>query len=593
MKRMERFLSVSSVERQYAKETAHVHNTEIARKFETMADLLEIDGANPFRVRAYRKAARTVGEYGRSMEELIAAGEDLTELPGIGEELAEKIRVMVETGELPQLQELQERIPQGVVEMTKIAGLGPKRVQQLHEKLGIDTLQELEDAVVMGKVRELRGFGEKMEEKILEELERKSTEERRTRLDRAEGLVETLVGYLRSVEGVERVEVAGSYRRKKETVGDLDVLVISDEGDRVTEAFTKYPGVERVVSRGPTRATVMVWKELQVDLRVVPAESYGAALFYFTGSQAHNIAVRSLALDRGLKLNEYGVFRDEERVAGETEGEIYELLGMSYVPPELREERGEVEAARAGRLPALVTLGDIRGDLQAHTVASDGKHTLEEMARAAQELGYEYLAVTDHSPRLAMIQGLDAEGLLRRIDEVERLNESLEGFRVLKSIEVDILDDGSLDMPDQVLERLDVVVAAVHTRFTLSEEEQTERILRAMENPNAHILAHPTGRQLGKRPGYEVDVERLIEAAAEGGWFLEINAEPDRLDIDDVYALMAKEHGVKVAISTDAHSVNGLRVMRYGVYQARRGWLEARDVLNTYPWRELREFLRR
>jgi DNA polymerase (family 10) len=466
-------------------------------------------------------------------------------------------------------------------------------VQQLYEELDITSLEALEEAARGGQVQALDGLGPKTEAKILKELERKALEEERTYLHVAEEMAGPLVAYLEEVEGVGRVEVAGSYRRRKETVGDLDVLATSDAGEETIARFVEYEDVDEVVSQGETRSTVIFRSGLQVDLRVIADESYGAALFYFTGSKDHNIALRNMALDEGLKVNEYGVFRDDERIAGETEEAIYRLFDLSFIPPELRENRGELAAAREGRLPALVTLEDIRGDLQMHTTGSDGNDSLEEMARAARERGYEYIAITDHSPQVAVTQGLDAEGLVQQIDEIDRLNDELEGITILKSIEVDILEDGALDLPDDVLARLDLRICSVHSQFDLPREEQTERIIRAMDNPNFNILAHPTGRRIGKRPPYDVDLERVIEAALERGCFLEINAQPERLDLDDVHAKMAWDMGLKLAINTDAHGVPELDFMRYGVGQARRGWLEAGDVLNTRSLDDLKKLLER
>ncbi|MFN2167705.1 MAG: DNA polymerase/3'-5' exonuclease PolX [Anaerolineae bacterium] len=555
--------------------------------------MLEIEGGNQFRVRAYQNAARTIRDLPRPAADMLADGDDLSELPGIGDDLAGKIQEIVDTGGLQQLEEIKLRTPAGLAKLLQISGLGPKRVQALHEALGINSLDDLQEEAEAGKVRQLDGFGEKTEQNILEELQRQRSEEDRTRLDVAEEVAEPFIGYLGGLDGVRRAEIAGSYRRRRETVGDLDLVVISEKNQEVMDRFVGYEDVDEVVSHGETRSTVILRSGLQVDLRVVGAESYGAALFYFTGSKAHNIAVRNLALDQGLKVNEYGVFREEERVAGETEEEIYERFDMSFVPPELREARGEIEAARQGKLPTLVTLDDIRGDLQSHTTASDGKNSLQEMANAARELGHQYLAITDHSPAVAVTQGLDAEGLAQRIDEIDTLNDGWDDFRLLKSIEVDILEDGSLDLPDDILARLDLRVCSVHSHFDLRRDRQTERILRAMDNPNFNILAHPTGRRIGSRAPMDLDLERILEGAKERGCYLEVNAHPERLDLRDVNARLAKETGVKLAISTDAHSTGGLRVMHYGVDQARRGWLEAGDVLNTRSWTDLRRLLRR
>lgn len=570
-----------------------VLNSEVADIFRKVADLLDIEGANPFRVRAYRNAARTVEDLPQSVSEMVEQDRDLTALSGIGDDLADKIREIVRTGGLHQLQELEARTPAELTQMLEVSGLGPKRVQQLHEELEVDTLDQLAERAEQEEVEELHGFGEKTQATILEDLRREDTSEGRTRLDRAEEVVQPLVAYLQDLENVDRVEVAGSYRRRKETVGDLDILVSTSQGEGVITAFTAYEDVEKVSSQGETRSTVLLRSGMQVDLQVIAPESYGAALFYFTGSKAHNIAVRNTAVDQDRKVNEYGVFEDEERVAGETEAEIYELLGLSFIPPELREDRGEVGAAREGRLPDLVSAEDIRGDLQVHTTASDGKATLEEMVEAARDLGYDYLAVTDHSPHIGVTQGLDEEALRARIDEIDEVDAHYDDLRVLKGIEVDILKDGSLDLSDEVLGRLDVVLGAVHANFDLSRAAQTERIIRAMDNPNFMILAHPTGRRIGERPPYDVDVERLIDAALERGCFLEINASPERLDLNDVDARMAKEKGLKLAISTDAHRASGLQMMRFGVGQARRGWLGAADVLNTRSWEDLTQLLQR
>jgi DNA polymerase (family 10) len=573
-----------------------------------MADLLEIEGANQFRVRAYRDAARTIEELPQSVRAMIEDGQDLTELSGIGEELSKKIKTFVETGEIPQLLELRARTPAELAEMLKIPGLGPKRVQALHGELNVTTLKELRAAAERGEVASVSGLGEKTQETILEALRNRDEAATRTRLDRAEQFVKPLVDYLKQDEKVERVEVAGSYRRRKETVGDLDILAISEDGAETVQHFVDYEDVTEVTSQGETRSTIILRSGLQVDLRVVPRESYGAALLYFTGSKAHNIALRNLALDRGFKVNEYGVFKtvdeDQEssqeeqkegagkRVAGETESEIYNFFDLAYIEPELREDRGEIEAAKSSDLPELVTVDDIRGDLQVHTKASDGKASLEEMAQAAQARGYDYIAITDHSPNVAVTRGLDADALTARIEEIEKLNDQLDDILILTGIEVDILEDGTLDLPDDVLQRLDICVAAIHTYFDLPRDEQTERILRALDNPNVDIFVHPTGRRIGERPPYAVDMERVIEAALERGCYLEINANPERLDLNDVHARMAKEMGLKLAISTDAHSARTLDYMRFGVDQARRGWLTADDVLNTRTWDDLKRMLR-
>jgi DNA polymerase (family 10) len=524
---------------------------------------------------------------------MVAEGQDLSELEGIGDDLAGKIEEIVETGGLTQLEEIEARTPSGLTEMLDLAGLGPKRVQKIYHELGVTSLEELKLAAENEEIRALDGLGPKTEQKILDELERSEGEQERTRLDRAEELVKPLVSYLEQIEGVQQVAVAGSYRRRKETVGDLDILATGSQGEQIIARFVQFEDVEEIVSQGETRSTVLLRTGLQVDLRVVPEKSYGAALLYFTGSKAHNIHLRNLALDQGLKINEYGVFREEERIAGESEQEIYDLFDFPFIVPELREDRGEIQAAEQDELPKLVTVEHLRGDLQTHTEASDGHNTLAEMAQAARQRGYDYLAITDHPDYIGVTQGLSADEVAPRMAEIDELNDQWDDFRLLKGMEVDIMEDGELYLPDDVLERLDIVVASIHSKFDLSPEKQTERIIRAMDNPYFHIFAHPTGRRIGEREPYQLDMERVMEAAVERGCFLEINAHPSRLDLNDVYAKMAKEIGLKVTISTDAHRVVELGYIRYGVDQARRGWLEPDDVVNTRPWDEVKALLKR
>lgn len=570
-----------------------VHNADIAGFFNRLADLLEIDGANPFRIRAYRRAAQTIEDLPKSAAEMVAGGEDLSELPGIGKDLAGKIQEIVETGCLRTLEEVEAHIPSTLTELTALPGIGPKRVHALYEKLGIKTLDQLAHAAKAHKVRSLAGFSEKSEAKILDEIGKHRVKERRFRISTAEDFAETLSAYMKRCPGVGNVIVAGSYRRSKDTVGDLDLLVTSPYGRTAVEHFVHYDEVADVAAKGPTRSTVVLKAGIQVDLRVVPKESYGAALHYFTGSKAHNIAVRKLGQANGLKINEYGVFRGSKRIAGRSETEIFAAVGLPYIEPELREDRGEIQAAFAGTLPTLVRLQDVRGDLHVHTNASDGKNTLSEMAEAAKAAGYEYIAITEHTKHATVARGLDERRLSKQLDEINRLNEDLKGIRLLKSSEVDILADGSLDLPDRILKRLDFTVCAVHYRFNLDARAQTERILRAMDNPCCNIIAHPTGRLLGERPGYPVDLERVMQGAKERGCFVELNAHPARLDLDDIHCKLAKEMRLKVAISTDAHSTMGLEMMRYGIGQARRGWLERDDVLNTRSWAALKRLLAR
>ena len=569
-----------------------VHNAEVATAFEEMADLLEIEGANPFRVRAYRFAARTLRDLPAEVGEMVAKGEDLTSLPGIGDDLAGKIKEILATGTAAALEAQRKRVPATLTELLRIPGLGPKRVKTLAHELKIRSLSELQTAAQAGRVRTLSGFGEKTEQHILDALATRLAEAPRVQRAVAIPYAEALVAYLEQSSGVSRVIAAGSYRRGLETIGDLDILVTAPAGRAVMDRFVAYQEVRDVLARGETKSSVRLQSGLQVDLRVVPQESYGAALLYFTGSKAHNVVLRQLAQQRGLKLNEYGVFRGDKPVAGETEESVYASLGLPWIPPELREGRGEIDAAKAGRLPHLVDLQDLKGDLHAHTRATDGRNSLPEMAEAARLRGLRYFAITDHSRRLTMAKGLDSARLLQQMEDIDQLNATLSGITILKGIEVDILEDGSLDLPDEVLGRLDLVVGAVHSRFNLSNRRQTERIMKAMDHPHFSILAHPSGRLIGRREPYEVDMLRIIRKARERRCFLEINAHPERLDLTDIHCRMAKEEGVLLAVNTDAHSMLDLENARFGVGQARRGWLEKTDVLNTRSYAELRKLLK-
>ena len=570
-----------------------IHNADIAKAFGEIADLLEIQQANPFRVRAYRNAARIVGELGREVRLMIERGEDLTDLPGIGDDLAGKMREIVQTGTCRALERLRGELPPAITELLRVPGLGPKRVRTLWHELDVQTPEQLARAARDGRIRMLHGFGERTEANILQAVEAHLSKARRVKLAIASQYAESLVRWIEGARGVIRVEVAGSYRRMRETVGDLDILVTASADSDVMQRFVRYDEVADVLAHGAQRASVLLRSGLQVDLRIVEEASCGAALCYFTGSKAHNIALRRIAQEKGLKLNEYGLFRGRERVAGDSEASVYTALGLPWIPPELREDRGEIAAGFGGRLPRLVELADLRGDLHVHTKATDGHDTLEAMAKAAQLAGLEYLAITEHSRRLAMARGLDPRRLADQCDAIERLNERLDGFVLLKGIEVDILDDGSLDLPDSALSRLDLVIGAVHSRFDLSRAKQTERILRAMDHPSFTLLAHPSGRLIESRDPYDVDMLRIVRHARERGCFLELNAHPDRLDLLDTHCRLAKEEGVLVAINSDAHSREDFANLRFGVGQARRGWLEATDVLNTRPLAQLRRLLAR
>ncbi len=570
-----------------------VHNADITAVFNEIADLLEIQGANPFRIRAYRNAARILGDLPQEARVLVEKGDNLTRLPGIGADLAGKIGEIITTGHCSLLDRLRRELPPAVTELLKIPGLGPKRVKALYHDLDVQTVEQLRRAAQDGRIRALHGFGEKTEQNILQAVQAHASQGRRFKLATAAQYAEALRAFLQAIPGVLQVTVAGSFRRMRETVGDLDILVAAAADSPVMQRFTGYDEVAKVYSAGETRASVLLKCGMQVDLRVVAQQSYGAALHYFTGSKAHNIAIRRAAQQLGLKVNEYGVFRGTQSIAGDSEEAVYRAVGLPYIPPELREDRGEIEAARAGRLPKLIELSDLRGDLHAHSKASDGHDSLRDMALAAQALGLEYLAITEHSRRLTVAHGLDPIQLAKQCDEIDRINAELDDITLLKGIEVDILEDGSLDLPDGALERLDLVVGAVHSRFDLSRAKQTERILRAMDHPHFTLLAHPSGRLIERREPYDVDMLHIIRHARQRGCFLELNAHPERLDLLDSHCQSAKEEGVLVSINSDAHNTFDFSNLRYGVGQARRGWLEKTDVLNTRPLAALRKLLKK
>ncbi len=568
-------------------------NVDIANKLETLADLLDIAGENPFKVRAYRNAAQTIEDSPIPVAEVILEGQTLPHLPGIGESISEKITELVVTGHIQALDELEHQLPPTLFELTQIAGLGPKRVSILHHQLGINTLADLRQAARKHKIQTLQGFGPKMEDKIRNELEKRALAPKRILLTVADQLAQPLLRYIQTLPGVEQAVVAGSYRRRKETVGDLDILITGKTRAKLMPRILKYEDIHEILWQGPTRASVILKAGLQVDFRVVPPQSYGAALLYFTGSKAHTIVLRTMAQQQGLKLNEYGLYRARKRMGINSEEALYRELGLAYVVPELRENRGEIEAAQEGRLPHLVNLRQLRGDLHTHTRASDGRHRLEEMVQAAQDKGYEYVAITDHTKQTTIAHGLDENRMVEHLRKIDSVNKRFDKIVVLKSAEVDILEDGSLDLPDWLLKELDVVLCSIHSNFHLPAQQQTERILRAMDNPFFHILGHPTGRLIDERDGYDVHLDKVIEAAAQRGCFLELNAQPKRLDLNDIYCKLAKDHRVKLVLSSDAHTVKGLHNISYGLDQARRGWLEAQDILNTLTWTELERTLRR
>ncbi len=581
-----------------------MENVEISQLFREVADLLEIQEANPFRVRAYRNALRTIEAHAVPMRKLVEQGTNLTELPAIGKGMAENIQEIVETGRLAVLDALADEIPEGLIDLMRLPGLGPKKARKLWDELGVESIEDLETVAKEGRVAELAGFGKKTEERILTGIKNYRTNTSRFRLGDVDELLPPLLEHLNATPGINRLEVAGSYRRRKETVGDIDLLVLADDAGMASEALTGFSGVESVIGAGGTKTSVMLRSGLQVDLRVVPPESWGAALIYFTGSKAHNIKLRQRALDRSLRVSEYGVFEipDEslgdalgerrvasegEMVAGETEEAVYDVLDLPWFPPEMRTDRGELDLAD-GELPRLVERSDLKGDVHMHSTWSDGRATLDEMVTACAERGYEYMAITDHSKVLAMVEGLDADKLRRQWREIEEVQAAHPEIRVLRGMEVDILKDGSLDLEDEMLEGLDVVIISVHSHFGLERPEQTARILKALAHPRAMIFGHPTGRIINRRGPIDIEIDEILQACAEFDVAVEVNSHPNRLDLRDTHLWRARELGVPVLVNTDAHRTAELDLAHYGVEQARRAWLTPEHVLNT---RGVDEFL--
>ncbi len=581
-----------------------MENIEIARVLEDVAVLLEIKGSNPFRIRAYQNAARTIESHTTPLRKMVEDEADLTELPAVGKDISSHVTELVTAGKLSLLDELSREIPLSLIELTRLPGVGAKKAKKLWDELGVETIDDLERVGQEGEVARLAGFGEKSQQKILSAIAAYRKRTGRFRLADAEQIVEPLVAHLRELASVERIEVAGSYRRRRETVGDVDILVIARGAEEVMGQFTSYRDVRKVELAGDTKATVILKSGLQVDLRLLPPESYGAALQYFTGSKEHNVKLRKRAVARGLSVSEYGVAKvpggsdavepgSGELVAGTDEADVYAAVGLPWIAPELREDRGEMAAAEAGSLPELITLEDLRGDLQMHSTWSDGKNSIEEMLDGCLARGYEYFAITDHSKALAMTGGLDAARLREQWDEIAEIAARRREIRILRGMEVDILADGSLDLEDEMLEQLDLVLVSVHSRFDLPAAEQTRRVLRAVEHPAVHVLAHPTGRLINRRDPMEFEVEEVLACCAEHGVIVELNAHPERLDLKDTHLMRARELGLKVSLGTDAHRVRDLDLMKYGVDQARRAWLGADDVINTYPLERLLELLRR
>jgi DNA polymerase (family X) len=566
-----------------------MRNEEIARILDDVADMLEIGGENFFRVRAYRNAARAVRDFPTPIAAL--ARDRFKDIPGFGADLAAKLATILDTGDLPIRIDLMRTFPSGLLELKNLPVLGPKRIKLLADRLQIRNRDDLKRAIEAGQLRTIRGFGVKMEARLLEALAHEPDAIKPNRISYADASIaaERLLGHMRGCASLERLEIAGSFRRRRETIGDLDIVTASANASAVLERFRAFPTVVKTLGAGETRASVVLNSGLQVDLRVVPRSSWGAALVYFTGSQAHCVHIRRIAQSLGLLLNEYGLYRSAEWLAGTEEEEIYCALGLSWIPPELREDRGEVDAARDGRLPKLIELAELRGDLHSHSTWTDGRASIEEMARSAQEAGLEYFALTDHSQRLGMVHGLDPLRLRQQWGEIEAVAMRLKGITILRGIEVDILEDGTLDLPDDVLGELDWVVASAHSKLDMEPAAMTHRMIRAIRNRNVDVIGHPTGRMIGHREPSGFDMGEIMRVAREEGCALEVNSQTDRLDLTDTACHAAKHAAVKLVISSDAHSTRGFSLLQHGIGQARRGGLEAADVLNTRPVGQLRE----
>jgi DNA polymerase (family 10) len=571
-------------------------NAEIASLFDKVADALELMGENRFRINSYRKAARAIGALTEDIA-LLDQQNRLRDIPGVGQGHAEKISEYLRTGRMHKYDEVMSGIGEETVALMHISGLGPKTVAMLHKQLGIADVSGLEKAIREGRLTGLKGLAGKKIENILRGIELYKTSLERIPLGVALPVVTQIVEMLRETRGVVAVQPAGSLRRMKETVGDIDILAAGKagvKGEEIIKSFVNMQGVTQVLAAGGTKGSVRLeegfHEGLQVDLRVVEAGSFGSALQYFTGSKEHNVRLREIAKKKGMKISEYGIFKGDRKLGGRKEEDIYKALGMEWIPPEMREDRGEVEAARQGRLPRLVEVGDIKGDLHVHSRWSDGVSTLEEIAGCARAQGYKYCVVSDHTKSTRIANGLDERRLLKQIKEIDGLNKKLKGFRLLKASECDILSDGSMDMPDEILAKLDIVLAAIHAGFRQPREKTTERVLAAIRNPYVNVIVHPTGRLISSREGYELDMDRVMEACAETGTALEINSHFDRLDLNDINARKAKQMGVKVAVSTDSHYLEQSWQMELGLGVARRGWLEAKDIINTYPLEKLLKF---
>ncbi|MDO8682454.1 MAG: DNA polymerase/3'-5' exonuclease PolX [Armatimonadota bacterium] len=571
-----------------------MRNQQVAQFLNSIADLLELKNENAFKIRAYHEAARRIESLAEDIEKVAREGR-LKDIHGVGESIAEKVEEFLQTGRSTYLEDLEKSVAPGMAEILNIPGVGAKKAQLFFKELGVSTLDQLEEAAKTHKLCKLPGVLEKTEENVLIGIQRLRQSSGRLLLGTALPAAEEIVQLLQPHEEILRIDACGSIRRMKDTIGDIDILTASTEPDKAIDTFTSLPIVKLVLAKGPTKASVLTDADLQIDLRVVPPEDYGAALQYFTGSKEHNIQLRGLAESQGFKVNEYGVFRvkTNEKVAGETEEEVYNVLGLEWMPPEMRERTGEIEAAASGSLPKLIEQAEIKGDLHAHTNWSDGSDTLEAMAQAARDRGYEYLVISDHSVSMGFIKGLTVERVAEQRRQIQLLNARMPNFRILTGIEVNIRSDGTLDYDDEVASRFDVVTASIHSGFAQSREKITSRLIRAAENPHVDVIGHPTGRLIARRDPYEVDLEEVMRVCARTGTALEINSQPDRLDLKDSDARLAKSLGVTLAIDSDAHTTSQLGLIRYGVATARRGWIEKKDVLNALPLADLMKRLKR
>lgn len=570
-------------------------NREIAEELNRIADILEFKKVQ-WKPRAYRAAARQIENLGDDIAEIYEekGRKGLEELSGIGKSIAEHIADYLEKGKVKKWEKLKKEVPEGTHEMIQISGLGANKIKDLVDNLGIKNISDLKKAIKQKKLRKLEGFGKKTEENILDSIKQYEKSHERMLLKKAMPIAEEIIDYLKKNAELKKINYAGSLRRMKETIGDIDILVETNEPEKLMDVFVNMPSVKRVVAKGKTKSTVILKEGVHVDVRVIAAQSYGAAMQYFTGSKDHNIALRNIAVKRGYKLSEYGLFKKKsgKKVAGSKEEEIYKKLGVDFIPPEMRENRGEIELAKEKKIPRLIELKDVKGDLQMHTKYSDGKNTVKEMIEKAEKKGYKYIAITDHSKSQRIAQGMSVKEIKKQWEEVDKAAKNQKA-KVLKGVEVDILPDGSLDYSDKILKQLDIVLVSIHSRFKSSQKQMTERIVKALKNKHVNIFSHPTGRMIGRRQGYNADFEKVFEVAADNKVALEINSDPERLDLNDAMILEARKHKVKFSFGTDAHAKASLDFIKFGVGTARRGWLEKKDVINTYTYKELKKFLKK